>query len=253
MEQELGFRLIERMNRKFILTPAGEHFYKKSLIIVADYDRLVQNSAHIARKDYAELRIGYLKSYTVNAIQIAVARFSEQYPDVVVSIMSGSHEELYHALQKEWVDIVMSDQRRAFSDEYINRSLIYADCYVEIASRNPISALETVTHEDLKNTPCILVASKNQQKTEQEYYHDILGFYDDFLFADSIDEARLMVVQNNGFMPIDDGTAASNMTVKIPLYRNNQPVPRHYCAFWKSNNSGYYIEEFADILKTVFL
>lgn len=253
LEQELGFLLIERMNRKFILTPAGEHFYKKSLIIVADYDRLVQDSARIARKDHAELRIGYLKSYTVNAIQIAVARFSEQYPDVAVSIMSGSHEELYHALQKERVDIVMSDQRRAFSDEYINCSLIYANCYVEIAFRNPISALETVTHEDLKNTPCILVASKNQQKTEQEYYHDILGFYGDFLFADSMDEARLMVVQNNAFMPIDDGTVASNMTVKIPLYRNDQPVTRHYCAFWKANNSGYYIEKFADILKAVFL
>lgn len=252
LEQELGFQLIERMNRKFILTPAGEHFYKKSLIIVADYDSLVQDSTRIARKNHAELRIGYLKSYTVNAIQIAVARFAEKYPNVVVSIMSGSHEELYDALRKERVDIVMSDQRRAFSEEYINRSLIYANCYVEIASRNPISALETVTHEDLKNTPCILVASKNQQKTEWEYYHDILGFHGDFIFADSMDEARFMVVQNNGFMPIDDGMTADNMTVRIPVYRNNQPVTRHYCAFWKADNSGYYIEEFADILKSVF-
>lgn len=254
LEQELGFQLIERMNRKFVLTPAGEHFYQKSLIVVTDYDRLVQDSARIARKDHAELRIGYLKSYAGNAIQIAVAHFSEKYPDVNVSIIGGSHEDLYDALRTEQIDLAMSDQRRAFSDEYINCSLVYANCHVEIAARNPISVLKTVTPEDLKNTPCILVASKDQQKTEAEYYRDIFGFQSDFLFADSMDEARLMVIQNNGFMPIDEGpTPVGNTTVRILLCRNDRPITRHYCAFWKANNSGYYIEEFADILKSTFL
>lgn len=30
LETELGFPLLERKNRKFVLTPAGEHFYKKA-------------------------------------------------------------------------------------------------------------------------------------------------------------------------------------------------------------------------------
>ena len=53
LEQELGIQLLERMNRRFVLTPAGEHFYKKSLILVADYDRLVQDTARMARKNRA--------------------------------------------------------------------------------------------------------------------------------------------------------------------------------------------------------
>lgn len=32
LERELGFFLLERKNRKFTLTPAGEYFYKKSLV-----------------------------------------------------------------------------------------------------------------------------------------------------------------------------------------------------------------------------
>lgn len=31
LENELGFKLLERKNRKFTLTPAGEHFKKKVL------------------------------------------------------------------------------------------------------------------------------------------------------------------------------------------------------------------------------
>lgn len=254
LEQELGFELLVRANRKFTLTPAGEYFYKKSLVVVADYDRLVQDAVRISKNDNKELRIGYLKSYAGHAIQTAVAQFSEKYPDVSVHITSGSHEDLYRAMQAGEVDIVMNDQRRAFSDEYVNCSLAYVNCCVEIAARNPISALTAVEPEDLKNTPCILVSSKGQQKIEQEYYNDIFGFRGDFLFAESIEEARLMVVQNNGFMPMDEGIEpVSKTTVIIPLVRREKPLNRHYCAFRKVDNSGCYAQKFEQILKDVFI
>ena len=43
-----------------------------------------------------------------------------------------------------------------------------------------------------------------------------------------------------------------NVIVRIPLYRNDRQAYRRYCAFWKLDNSGYYVEEFADILKAQF-
>ena len=49
LENELGFSLLERHNRKFVLTPAGEHFYKKSLILIADYEQICNEAARIAR------------------------------------------------------------------------------------------------------------------------------------------------------------------------------------------------------------
>lgn len=250
LEQELGFPLLERRNRAFTVTSAGEHFYKKSLVLVADYDRLVQETARIARGSQSELRIGYLKSCSSQVIQRVVAVFSERYPDVTVHILSGSHEDLYHALRTGQADIVLNDQRRAFSDEYVNCSLVYRDCCAEIAARNPIAALNSVSPEDLKNTPCILVASKDQQRTEQIYYREIFGFEGDFLFADNLDEARLMVVQNNGFMPTDDGVEhLGDTTVRLPLRRGDRPIRQHYCAFWKADNRDCYAEKFAELLK----
>lgn len=47
-------------------------------------------------------------------------------------------------------------------------------CYVELASHNPLSKLDTVSVDALKNTPCILVASLEQQEEEQRFYRDIL-------------------------------------------------------------------------------
>ena len=39
---------------------------------------------------------------------------------------------------------------------------------------------------------------------------------------------------------------------RILLVRNQNPIQKTYCAFWKKDNSGYYIEEFAQILQSCF-
>lgn len=39
---------------------------------------------------------------------------------------------------------------------------------------------------------------------------------------------------------------------RIPLFRGDSQIQRNYCAFWKKDNSGYYVEEFAGMLKRKF-
>lgn len=153
LEHELGVKLINRENRKFSLTPAGEHFYRKSLVWIADFERLRRETIHIANKDNTELRIGYPKCYGGQEFRLAVAEFSEKYPDVSVHIINGNHENLYDSLRNGDVDLILNDQRRVFSDEYVNFILTTSECCIEIAARNPMAALESVETEELKNFP----------------------------------------------------------------------------------------------------
>lgn len=97
LEQELGVKLLDRHNRTFSLTPAGEHFYRKSLILISDVEQIKRETKRIAAGDHAILRIGYYKGYHSNELSEAVAEFSSKYPTVEVSIIVGSHEELYKA------------------------------------------------------------------------------------------------------------------------------------------------------------
>lgn len=255
LEHELGVKLLNRENRKFSLTPAGEHFYQKSLVLMADFERLRQETVRIANKDNAEIRIGYLKCYGGQEFRLAVAEFSEKYPDVSVHIINGNHEDLYDALRSGGVDLILSDQRRAFSDEYVNFILATSECYIEIAARNPLASLESIETDDLKNIPCILIASPEQQENERTYYQEIVGIKGDFLFAGNLEEARLLVIGGKGFMPIEGGENEPGFAAalrRILLTRKGKPIKRNYCAFWKTDNSGYYVEEFADILKSKF-
>ena len=170
LERELGFPLFIRKKRKFELTPAGEFFYKKSLVLIADYEQIVRETTRLA-------------------------------------------------------------------------------------GGNPMSSLDKVTVQELKNMPCILVSSEAEKETEAEYYHMIVGLQGEKLFADNMEEARTLVISGKGFMPSEgapiEGSLGTNI-VRIPLYCGNEPMKRNYCAFWKKENAKKMSEEFVEILRRKF-
>lgn len=56
-------------------------------------------------------------------------------------------------------------------------------------------------------------------------------------------------------MPVDvigEQAWLDSTITRICLARNGEPVKKTYCAFWRKDNSGYYIEDFAEILKARF-
>ena len=182
----------------------------------------------------------------------AIGEFSRIYPEVSIHIVNGTHEELYHLLRQGGVDLILNDQRRAFSDAYVNLELMQCGCYVELSAYNQLSHGDWVRLEELKPLPCILISSREQQNVEQEYYQNTLGFGGSYLFADNLEEGRLLVVSNQGFLPIESvGTLppAGNSVRRLPLYRGDRQLMRNYCLFWSKERTNYYIEEFAETLR----
>lgn len=255
LERELGFPLLVRRNRSFSLTPAGAYFYQKSLLLTADYERMCREAARIARGDQAALRLGCLRRYTGREFQQALALFSERRPDVTVSITTGDHEELYDLLRADRVDLILNDQRRAFSEEYVNLVLTTCPCFIELSARSPLAQRDRLSPAELKDVPCILVSAPAQRETEQRYHEAVIGIRSAFLYAEDMEAARLMVIGRKGFLPVEGTSAApvpETAIVRIPLARGGAPILRNYCAFWKKDGPGLYTEEFAALLRSQF-
>lgn len=255
LEEDLGVKLIYRENRKFSLTSAGEYFYNQSLILLDEAERLRRETVRIDKKNNRQIRIGYLKCYGGEELQHAIAIFTKQHPNIDIYIVNGTHEELYDLLRLGEVDLVLNDQRRAFSSEYENFHLYSCYCYTEISNLNALSVLDKVTMEDLKRIPCILVTSKEQQENERDYYQKTLGFVGKFLFVDNLVEGRLMVAGNKGFMPVEAVTNIPQVGVtitRLSLFRSDVQIQRDYFAFWKKDNSNPDIKSFANILHDMF-
>ena len=252
LEKELGVELIHRENRRFTLTPAGKYFYEQSKGILNEVEDIRRETFRIGKDKELELKIGYLRCYSGQELHQAVAEFSRLYPEVSIHIVNGTHEELYDLLRFGRADLVLTDQRRAFSDKYANFQLLKCGCYAELSVRSPLAEQESVTMEELKRQACILISSREQQNIEEDYYKNTLGFGGRFLFAENMEEGRLMVAGNRGFLPVERvGTLPPCGTgvKRLPVMEQGQQLKRNYCLFWVKENANYYIEEFAEILR----
>lgn len=252
LEKELGVELIHRENRRFTLTPAGEYFYNQSRGILEEVEDIRRETIRIGQDEELKLRIGYLRCYSGQELHQAIAEFSQVYPEVSINIVNGTHEELYDLLRFGGVDLVLTDQRRAFSDKYANYQLLKCGCFAELSARSRLAGQEFVTMEDLKRQSCILISSREQQNTEEDYFKNTLGFGGRFLFAENLEEGRLMVAGNRGFLPIESvGTLPppGAAVKRLPIMENGKQLQRNYCLFWVKEHTSYYIEEFAETLR----
>ena len=115
--------------------------------------------------------------------------------------------------------------------------------------------LDGVEIADLKNVPCVLVASEERRENERSYYRDAVGFHGEFLFAETLQDARILVASGQGILPVEDTRDSAffgSALKRIPLLRDGKQAYRTYCAFWKKDNPGRYMEPFAALLKAQF-
>lgn len=255
LENTVGVELLQRKGRTFELTAAGKYFYQHAQEIVEEVDKLLADTKRVAaqQEDAYVLRLGYLVNFGSKEFLQAVAQFSKKYPDVRVKINSGMHEDLFNLLRNDKIDLDFSDQRRALSVGYNNEFLTETDFMTVV----PIdfTADDKLTTDDLVDLPCVIVAGSTQESREEAYYRDVLGVKSQFLTASTGDEAQLMVASNQGYLIANSRTISlinQDVTKVVPLYNGGVPLHQKYYAYWKKNNSGYYIEEFTDILKEQF-
>lgn len=254
LEARLGVKLLERKGRSFEVTSAGQYFYTHSQDILEDVVQLVDNTVKIVKDEQIELKVGYLRNFGTSEFLQTVSQFSREFPQVKIKIKSGSHEQLYSYLRSGKIDLNFADQRRALSNEYINEFLTDSKFMLAI-SRIDFEDVTDIDISKLADIPCILISDDDKLENDREYYQEILGVRSDFIMVKNYDEAQILVASNQGYLIVNDRTQEqldSTIVKTINLVNNKQQMMQKYYAYWKANNSGYYIESFAKLLKANF-
>lgn len=255
LEADLETQLIERSGRSFRLTLAGEHLAVRGQEILGQVAQVRFELVDFDNEP-ARLRVGYLSRYEGWEVQSAVAAFALRHPHVTVEAASASHDGLYAAVLKGEFDIIVNDRRRELSDAFENHLLLNAYDYIEVSEGSSLAWRSGVTVDQLRDMCCILVAAPDQRDVERDYYRNVLNYECDFLFVDTLEQARMAVAGNRGFLPLEtreDEGRSGTVLRRIPLVDGEGAHRRRqYYAFWLKARTSTLVEEFAEMLEELF-
>lgn len=257
LSNELEVKLIERKGRSFELTKAGEFFYQHCQEVLSEYDKLVADTRLVEKNTDSEfvLRLGYLRKFGSQEFLRAVAQFSDKYPKVTVKIHSGSYQELFGLMQNDKLDLNFSDSRHTLINTYENLPLTEAEYMVMLSPKVFPDKKDSIDTKDLVDLPCILVVGADQFESEREYYRDILGIKSPFQIAQTFGEAQMLGTTGQGYVVVNSRTSGqidSKINRVLRLTNNGRDLTQHYYAYWNKDNSGFYVESFAKILREQF-
>lgn len=109
---------------------------------------------------------------------------------------------------------------------------------------------QTVELNELRNIPCIMVATVVEEKSEYHYLKDILKIKNDLIAVETLGEAFLMVESGSGYLIMNEMTAShvdDDQVQKLFLLRDGKQLREKYVLLARPDDSR--VAEFSKILK----
>ena len=107
LEQQLGYPVFERNNRKVGLTAAGTAFLATARQVLLALEEGVAETRRVAQGSAGHLRLGFIQ-ITPNAhVLDALRRFRADFPDVHLTLREASTQELVELLEADQLDVAL--------------------------------------------------------------------------------------------------------------------------------------------------
>lgn len=159
LEKELGAKLFIRGKGALLLTPEGEIAIKYAKRMYALYDKLKDSIAD-AGKYLTKLRIGITHTAESNIVAEVLAKFSNENPGVIITVITDTINNLYAMLENYELDLAIVEGKPV--NPKLNSLMLDTDYLVCVSSvENPLSKKAMVTLQDLQKEKMILRLPKS--------------------------------------------------------------------------------------------
>jgi len=155
LEQNLGFRLLERSTHEVSLTLAGRSFYEENARLLHRYADSIASARRIAEGKTGLVRVAYMAFAATELVPQAVARFGELHPHIEVQLRYIRTQGQKLALANDEVDI--GYLIGPFEHSEFHSVLLASDPLYVVAERDhALMRLPTIRPADLAEVDLIL-------------------------------------------------------------------------------------------------
>jgi len=173
LEEELGFKLLERSAKSVRLTEAGKTFQVEALAVLQRVQEALKTARAVATGGRGELHVGYAPSLTTRILPPALRAFQAGSPNVRVLLHDLSTEEMLARLRDGALQIAFlvrpsPAMLRGLRFENLRRESLR----LAVAPGHPLARRRTVRLAEFAREPLIAYSRK-----EYPEYHEALATF----------------------------------------------------------------------------
>ena len=109
LEKELGQPLLDRKMRSMVITPAGQRLIPLARKMV-ELEKELRDEAEAGRLNRQRLKVGISDSIYYGYVEIYLPEFMYLYPDISLSMVSRSSNDMLNMLRDDELDLCVSFQ-----------------------------------------------------------------------------------------------------------------------------------------------
>lgn len=216
LENELGVVIFSRKKGDLKLTKAGEIVVKYALRINAVYDRMKEVLSD-RENNIERLRIGITHTAESNIIAEVLAKYGNDNPDIIITIITDSIKNLYSMLENYEIDFAIVEGMSGNTET--NSLLLDTDYLVcAVANENPISKQSMITIEELRKQRLILrlpmSGTVNLFVSSLESINRSIDEFNVILEVDNIDTIKTLIRKNLGVSILPKSTCMDEVRKK---------------------------------------
>lgn len=219
-EQQLGYRLFDRVKGKLIPTPEAHQLFKHVKDVYEDVDRLRHVAKNLKATSAGRIRVASTPAFGLETLPRAIASFRQQNPDAVFEIETLHLDEINHALLESRIDVALAFDPAEHPG--IDRKKLARARFVVLAPvGTDFEGRAQVTIDDLKGRPFIGLNSRGPLGQLLSQFLESSEVQPSFVaWTETYHVAKALVASGAGITITDEITARSTVggnVVQIPL------------------------------------
>ena len=217
-EQQLGYRLFDRVKGKLIPTPEAHQLFKHVREVYDDVDRLRHVASNLKATSAGRIRVAGTPAFGLEVLPRAISTFRDEHPDAIFEVETLHHDEIYDALYESRIDIGLAFD--ASEQPGIRLKKIARGNFLVLApDRRAFGNKHSLSVGDLKERPFIGLNSRGPLGKALSNYLEAAGVEPNIVaWTETYHIAKALAASGAGVTIADEVTARSMTGGDVVMY-----------------------------------
>jgi DNA-binding transcriptional LysR family regulator len=251
LEEEIGFKLFDRMPRGVKLSAAGELFLEDARRILQDVGGATARAARVARGQSGTLRVGFAENVSWHGVAPnSFRRFREQQSDVDLRLQPAGSLEQLEAIRSGRLDAGFANFMPKVDADLAQLIVGWQQVELALPKRNPLTRLKKLRLRDLTDAPFIWFPRRASPAFYDRLMHECYrgGLKSPRIVQEGPNEATILSLVSTGLgvgWVLGSARWRCPQTVAVlPVVDLNMPVS--LALAWRRDNTSPLLARFID-------